>query len=464
MYHPRDLDLLLIGGGPAGALLAALVAESGGSVLLVSRRGPGHGLAEETLVPAAQGLLARTGVIEVIEWHRFLAPPTHTAIWGEPRPVVRPPAPVEANSQGFQVHRPTFDAALRTRAELAGATIIEGRVDGSLDDEEVLLRTPTGPLRVHARHRVVATGRSGPGRLTACEGAERGPETIALSSDAPAPPPDMTGNGIEAIRAGWLWWILHRDGGASLSLFCDGEELRGRGSEELWSEAIARAVGPAAGWSAPLRRGVVATTRRTVPTGTAWLVGDAASAIDPLSSQGVEKALASAERVALAIASAIERPAEHEALAQHLVEWEAGLHRAHARRAAEIYRREERFSDATFWRTRRPEKSDMPPPLLLDAELRVAPALRSASTYRPRGSTLVTVEGYALAGAPPIDRIGPIPAGDLVAAARPGGRLSEIVERAGQRPALQGWRRDDVARALELMAARGWLEPKERAV
>lgn len=468
MSRSELVDLLVIGGGPTGSLLATLVAERGGEVVVVSRPGPGHGLAEETLVPAAAGLLGRLGIDALIAKECFFAPPEHVAIWGSDQWKQRPSDEGQVSQgqvsqgQGFQVHRPTFDAALADRARDAGVRWIEGRA-GSLESaaapgaETVQITCDGNQSTVTARQIVIATGRTGPGNLCPHQVVNCGPETIALSSDTSDTPTIDGGNGIEAVPQGWFWWIQQRDGGMTLSLFCDGAELRDKGSAQLWKEAIASSVGPAARWTPPLKRGVIATTALRISKGSAWLAGDAASTVDPLSSQGVEKALASAERTALAVNAAAERPNEAAALSTHLQEWEAGLHRAHLRRTAEVYRSETRFVDAPFWRARRGTEETAATPPSSAASLQLSPELRRAATYRPRGQTLIAIDGYALGDAPPLDRIGPIPIGDLVEAARAGGSVAEIVERAGQRPALQGWRREEVTRAVELMVERRWL-------
>ena len=455
--NETPFDLLVVGGGPAGAMTATFAARSGLSVLLVDRRpGGASGGGEETLVPAVRPLLARLGIDRLFAAQDRSSPAQHRAYWGGSTPSER-----TGDQRDLQVSRPALDEALRQEARSHGVTVVEGVVHGSVDEDVVSVVSTTGSQGVRPRRVVVATGRLVPPSLTSTAIAEEGPKSVALTSTSDAPPAAFDGNGIEAVPAGWWWWIRSRTGGASLTLFCDGDELRARGTDEIWRESIAASSGPAKTWVEPVGGGTLVTPRRREPAGRAWLVGDAASSIDPLSSQGVEKGLASAERVALAVITAQREPALEADLRQHLIDWETGLFRAHARRASETYHSEERFVDRAFWRARRlahaKPASMAAASAVVSGRFRLSPRLRAAPTFRPRGDSLRSVTGYALDGAPPIDRVGPLPIEDLIAAARPGGTLEGIVERAGDQPALAGWRREDVRFAFTQMLHRGWL-------
>ena len=109
-------------------------------------------------------------------------------------------------------------------------------------------------------------------------------------------------------------------------------------SAEAWGEAHASAGADSAG------------------AGAATQIGDAASTVDPLSSQGLEKAFASAADAALTLdavlANAHDAAAEDELRARRRA-WERRLFRTHAARTLAYYARETRFGDRPFWRRRR---------------------------------------------------------------------------------------------------------------
>ena len=83
------------------------------------------------------------------------------------------------------------------------------------------------------------------------------------------------------------------------------------------------------------------------------MIGDAASTVDPLSSQGLEKALASADAAACAILTALETPTLTGQAFAHHAAWERGLLHGHARQTTAMYTSErparERVSAGSSW-------------------------------------------------------------------------------------------------------------------
>src|SRR5207245_5676067 len=64
----RDCDVLVVGGGPAGATAAALLARAGFSVLLCDAATfPRHKICGEYVPPSASRSFARLGVLEEVE-------------------------------------------------------------------------------------------------------------------------------------------------------------------------------------------------------------------------------------------------------------------------------------------------------------------------------------------------------------------------------------------------------------
>ena len=128
----QDCDVLVIGGGPAGATIAALLAEHGRRVILLEKdRHPRFHIGE-SLLPHNLPLLDRLGVRAQIETSsmrkhgiEFVSPYHGKTVrydfakaWDKRFPYA------------FQVRRSTFDHILLQNAAAKGATVIEGcRVD-----------------------------------------------------------------------------------------------------------------------------------------------------------------------------------------------------------------------------------------------------------------------------------------------------------------------------------------------
>ncbi|WP_448586950.1 NAD(P)/FAD-dependent oxidoreductase [Thermaurantiacus sp.] len=142
-------DILIAGGGPAGAAAAVWLARGGRQVrLLEKERAPRHRICGEFLSWEAQAWLADCGVdLEALG----AVPLTHLRLVAGAR-VVRAPL----GFTGRSLTRLRLDAALLARAEAAGAEVVRGSFARSLEPDGTVL-TSEGVERPAAF--VVATGK-----------------------------------------------------------------------------------------------------------------------------------------------------------------------------------------------------------------------------------------------------------------------------------------------------------------
>lgn len=161
----RECDVLIAGGGPAGAAAAALLARAGFRVLVCDAATfPRHKICGEYLPPAAAACLARLGVLGEVDGleplrHAGMAvvAPDGTEVLG------RYSGPA---SFGLSVRRLDLDRVLLENARRSGATVCEGaRVTGfarhGLAGFAVAVRSGAGnPLTIHARALIGADGRN----------------------------------------------------------------------------------------------------------------------------------------------------------------------------------------------------------------------------------------------------------------------------------------------------------------
>jgi len=124
----ETIDVVVIGGGPAGATAAALIAEAGHRVVLLEKSHHPRFHIGESLLPASLPLLERLGVASQVE------------SIGLTKHGVEFFSPVHARSQRFdfaeswnktlcyayEVRRSSFDAILLQRAGSVGAQVVEG--------------------------------------------------------------------------------------------------------------------------------------------------------------------------------------------------------------------------------------------------------------------------------------------------------------------------------------------------
>lgn len=360
------VDVLVAGGGPAGAAAALVLARAGRSVLVVDaarERDPSCG---ESLPPAAWPLLATLGLSERIAAEHLRTPGTLSA-WGSDELVARDFVR-ELHGHGLQLDRAAFDAAVLDQAGRAGARIATGaRV---LDVAALPAGDATGAchaVRVAgggaftARWIVDATGRRALAARRLGARRVRDDALVAMLAEFRAPHGGDRDSRlvIEACRDSWWYSALTPSGKRIVGLLADPDltDLRAAGTPagfearlattvhiapRLRAHGYALAGGPR---STSAAGGCVAPWR-----GPGWIaVGDAALAFDPLSSQGIFHALYTGLRGAEAVAAALD--GNDAPLADHDRRL-AEIRAAYLHHRAAVYASEPRWADQPFWRRR----------------------------------------------------------------------------------------------------------------
>src|ERR1700716_3002685 len=111
-------DAFVIGGGPAGATAARLIASWGWSVVVAHHCPGGRPRLAESLPSSTRKLLAFLGQLDAIEGARFHTNEGNASRWGGQRRDTR------TRDAGFHVGRSAFDAVLRREAAAAGARVV----------------------------------------------------------------------------------------------------------------------------------------------------------------------------------------------------------------------------------------------------------------------------------------------------------------------------------------------------
>src|SRR5579862_4165708 len=119
--RPAACDAVVIGGGPAGATVARLLASWGHRVALLTRPAARPALAE-SLPPSCRKLFDRIGVRSAIDSAGFLRSTGNTVRWGAGSQRVEGFA---AGELGYQVSRDEFDAVLLAEAIAARALVTQ---------------------------------------------------------------------------------------------------------------------------------------------------------------------------------------------------------------------------------------------------------------------------------------------------------------------------------------------------
>lgn len=411
----RQFECVIVGGGVCGALLAGLAAQRGLHVLLCDS-GENRTWPEETLLPSAKRAFAAAGLEALLAAVGRPDSARQGAIWGSASLAWRASEP----EPGWRVPRPALERALRRWAAAQGATVWEQHTAlGPLGGGSLRLRRADGSeVEVAAPVCAVACGRSFPEQLVARRTLAEAPATAALHLRGGLDPRFADGNLIEAVAAGWFWYLPLADGTASLTLLADVDELQAVGTKTLLAQALAQALGPARTVREPSVRDAVRATARAQRADAVFLVGDAAAALDPLASQGIDKALAAAQAALPALFTAVREPELRALAIRHHAQWEYGVWRAHAAVAEDFYRREQRFADAPFWRRRHRDAAVGPG--TMPARLRSDPRLVPTTALVRQGDHLVATPAIGYHDGDVFSHLGRVPAPSLLAAfARP---------------------------------------------
>ena len=329
----KNYDVIIIGAGPAGCSAAISCAQHGLKVAIIERLFFPRHRPGETLHPGIEPLLHKLGVIDNVLNDGFIRPTGNWVKWEKERTFVAFGNDSSGNTwRGFQIPRAALDGLLLARAIALGVQVLQpchaqkvllekGRVIGIQTQAEQLfcwqLIDASGAHGWLVRQLRLTTRRYSPA-LTALYGYKRGNiEESAL--------------GIFADRLGW-YWTAHI--GPQMYTwtrlyFAHDQVCKASAAPESFAELAC----------AGKTQGADVTWRACNPSaGNGYfIIGDAATVLDPGASHGVLRALMSGMMAAQCIVDEHAAPANKHTISMQYHQWIQGWFERDVQKMLEFY-------------------------------------------------------------------------------------------------------------------------------
>jgi flavin-dependent dehydrogenase len=367
------VDAVVIGGGPAGASIGSLLASWGHSVVILNREAPrSRGLAE-SIPPSTRKLLAAVGVLDAVDQATFYRSRGNTVWWASREPRIESFGTAD-DALGYQVFRPDFDRVLLQCAAESGAQVrANARVQSvAFGDEGAVVEYEEDARRSTVACRIVldCSGRAGiiGRRYRVPQPGHRMYALVGVWTRDGWELPDETHTAVETYRDGWAWSVpvsaqtrhvgamagtAVPENGTSRALG-DAYQTEIEKTSELGPRLHGASLQHVWACDASLYSASIYAGPRFM------LVGDAGAFIDPLSSFGVKKALASAWLGAIVAHTRLVHPEREVPACDFFSNWERRVYQTHLRRSRDFARAACAQHHSAFWAARADAVIDAP--------------------------------------------------------------------------------------------------------
>jgi menaquinone-9 beta-reductase len=338
--------ICVVGCGPAGAVVAALLKRIGYDVLVVSNARI-HPIWEGMSMRAADGLRS-AGFECALDAASKLA--RRFSSWH---------GHVERANGEYLIERQSLDRALWDDLSRLGISAIRGAARHYEQHEtgwRVTLTEESGTQRViQVDYLIAASGRSGGENI----GALSGPVSVMMSQSFSARLGSEPFTFIEPFEDGWAWATWNGIDHASLHVTLASTLVSNIGGKLAFTasckklEKIQKIFGAKSFADGPVSaRGSRPFIKKSIADSLHLKVGDAAYTVDPLSGHGMYEAISGAYAAAPVIHTILERPENAEQALRFYRNRAASLFYQRMKSGIELYKSEMRWTSNPFWTER----------------------------------------------------------------------------------------------------------------
>jgi flavin-dependent dehydrogenase len=350
-----NIDVAVIGSGPAGCASAIACHRDGLDVVLVALRTTSEPFSiPETLPPAGGKYLESLGLWPQFQHCHFREHHSMISLWGEARATERHSIS-NPSGAGWYLDRATFDKQMLAAAleQYSIPAVPERLIRSARQGDGWRLTMNQG--HIEAKVVMDCTGRNA--SFARSIGIKRVELDRQICIWAQCYPTSTSGTEafLEAGQSGWWFSAPTQHGGLCVAYFTDPDLLnRAWRSPAGWhtlmetteqTRARVHSVIPGT-----LRTRIASSNRLEKCAGEGWLaVGDAAMAFDPLASQGLLQSFDSAQAACESVPGCLAREAgaTEEYEAKQTKVWERFVDHRHY-----FYGMERRWPDSEFWKRR----------------------------------------------------------------------------------------------------------------
>jgi flavin-dependent dehydrogenase len=368
--EPLEVDVAIIGGGPAGAAAAlTLLKYTQRRVAVIERSAFEAPRLGESVSSSILPLLSFVGAAHVLSPRTAVPTCAAAAAWGGPEPVVRDNL-FTSQGDGLLLDRRAFDAELcGAVAARGGQVLLQHRLLGveRLGEPEgarwqlELQRASRERVMLRARYVIDASGRRASFARRIGVASHRDDRLVGVAlRAAPRPegaPAEPSATLVEATADGW-WYTAPVPDGQLIAVFMTDARLL-KALHLTSAEGVRAALAEAPHTRARLVGREVAAqpvvtsacSRRLAEIdGEGWVAaGDAAASFDPLSSMGIGHALWAGSHAARLAEDVLLGPSSFAADYRDVMQRQ---YEQYLQTRQRYYRLEQRWAERPFWRAR----------------------------------------------------------------------------------------------------------------